>query len=430
MTSARDRGGKRPEPRRAPFHPRRSSSRDARRIAAAGAFALIALPVTLTAASPAIEVRTSTVVYGEDGRREWFAHGAAPLRALSASSGLALVDRRRLRISTEVVESLAPSWGEAANLCRGEPFADQPALAACTATWVESDLALTAGHCLDSLPCDSLVAVLGFYYRSAGRIAPLASSNLFECAEILAKEVRPPADDTQVDYAWIRLRSATNRQPARKTGDVIRAGRHLIDKGTPLATFGFGGGVPMKLEDGGRVALARDDVADYFVSTLDLFHGASGSSVLDDRLELVGIVGRGAVDFIETAEGCRVTRHRPDDDVAAREHATYAQRAVDALCATVDGHRYEICRGLTETPREDQAARSEAKVAGCSVAARSSGAASGRGVCWLLFIVVAAGTAGNASASSSTRGRRSSSNGRKARWSPAERGAGAGDDGG
>jgi hypothetical protein len=308
---------------------------------------------------PTVSIERAPVVYGPDDRRQVYEVEEPGLRAL-AESVVALVPKGVISVGAHgEVRITAPSWGERDDLCPGEPFRDEPALALCTGVLVGDDLLLSAGHCLQQLPCDRMTVVRGLAYRAPGRLRPLGADDVFACREVVARELSPPDAEAQLDHAWLRL----DRPAPRARPVSISAAPTALVEGSRVVTIGHGGGVPAKVT-AGPVVKARPAWLDFFASSLDVFHGASGSPVLDADGRMVGLLARGGDDWAAGPGGCRSAAHRPE--AAGEEEATYAFRALEGLCRAAPGA--VPCR---PSSRDDGAAAG----AGCEVArARPAGA--------------------------------------------------------
>ncbi len=206
-------------------------------------------------------------------------------------------------------------------LCEGERFADQPVGPFCSGFLVAPDLVLTAGHCVASeAACEMIRFVFGFSVKKEGeypRGAP--GDQVYACRSVVARgyvegpvtgggfgggtysptrrkiepypDPTPPQPASLPDWALIRLdRSVPDHAPLR----INRTG--YIEPGAPILIIGHPAGLPTKIAGN---AVARD-VQDLnrFTTTLDSFHGNSGSPVLNARtLEVEGILVDGESDY-------------------------------------------------------------------------------------------------------------------------------------
>jgi hypothetical protein len=184
-----------------------------------------------------------------------------------------------------------------------------------------------------------LAVVRGYYYEAPGELHALTSTDVGSCREVVAKHVDFPQSETQLDYAWFRIDPpiATTRTPPLVTETEPMVRDSLV------TSANYGAGLPLKLQENGRVAGARETTLDYFIVNLDAFHGASGAPVFDGDLRVAGLLARGGTDLSPTDEGCFVTFNELDTDESAQEQATYAFRAVDGLCEHTGASRSSLC---------------------------------------------------------------------------------------
>jgi hypothetical protein len=269
---------------------------------------------------------TDAIVYGSDDRLDYFALPDPGPERLLAESMVVLVSSAVWK-ATGGDLARAPSWADAAGLCPGEPFADQPAAAFCSGVLVDWDLVLTADHCTRAYGVQDFRAVLGYYYAAPGRLA-MGPEDDVPVAEILNEELDPAGTEARLDYAWLRL--------ARPVGPPWRPAAlyvapSALQAGDPVISVGAGGGVPLKWDAGGRVQDARTTWSDYFVADSDNSGGSSGGGAFDGAGVLTGVTARGGTDFMTTASGCQTTVRQPDAALAT-EQFTYAFRAVAGLC--------------------------------------------------------------------------------------------------
>lgn len=275
-----------------------------------------------------------SIIYGEDDRREVYEHPSATLRALAASSVVALVPRLRFhRLASGDTVIAAFSLQEAYAVCADERFTMQPTAADCTGVLIDDDLVLTAGHCFESnTDCGRYAYVFDYFYEEPGRLAPIGAGDSYGCRRIVARSVSTPGAATRTDYAIVQLeRPAAGRTPATVRSAPIEAGE-------PLATIGAVSGLPVKIDSGARVLSTRAPSTDYFLLDSDTFAGSSGSGVFDASGQLVGVLVRGGEDYVMRPDaGCMVPKSvRLGDGGLSRalgEEATYIARTVEGLCA-------------------------------------------------------------------------------------------------
>jgi hypothetical protein len=310
--------------------------------------------------------RAGEVVYGTDDRLEAFELTDPGARALVSGAMVALV-------SNAVIEATggrlagAPTWGQAAGLCPGEPFADQPAAAFCTGVLVDWDLVLTADHCTRLFAVQDFQAVFDYEYVQPG-VLTAQPGDAVAIRDIVREELDPEGSQPRLDYAWLRLAHpvAPPRRPV-----ALYAAPPLLETGQRLISVGAGGGVPMKWDAGGQVRDARSAWLDYFTADADNSGGSSGGGAFDERLVLVGIAARGEADFAPSAAGCNTTVREPAGG-GTGEDFTYAFQALRGLCDG-PGRTSTLCRADCGSPCQALPPEAGSAAGGCAVAPTARG---------------------------------------------------------
>ena len=285
----------------------------------------------------------SAVVYGDDDRRDVWDHPSADWRARAEASIVALVPSRSLDESDPTdVRVLGETLGSRRNLCEGERFRDQPTGANCSGTLIDYDLVLTAGHCVETAAeCADTRFVFDYFYEADGRLANIAASDVYGCAELVAQQ-----NGGGVDYAVVRLDRAVD---AARAPASVRLEDEPLTVDQPLVVLGFGSGLPLKIDDGGVVLSPNEGDLRWFGANLDTFGGNSGSGVFDAEGNVVGILVRGERDYTRRGD-CQIVRVLPDrPGDGSEEECTYVARALEGLCSA--GAATALCEGVDATCR-------------------------------------------------------------------------------
>lgn len=231
-------------------------------------------------------------IYGEDNRLDWF-ESPGLTKDYWAKATLALIPAGMLAENEGVTSIVSGTYAEAAGLCPGQPFSEQPSAAYCSGFLVAEDLVVTAGHCIsDNTDCESTRFVFDFAKTSAEQTGyQVPSESVYSCAEIVVSQ------RGRDDFAVIRLdRKVEDRVPLnlRREG-ILPVGDQVMLIGHPM-------GLPSKIADGGFV----DSVGEKIIASVDAFAANSGSVILNSQTGFVeGILVAGEPDF-RFENGCRV----------------------------------------------------------------------------------------------------------------------------
>ena len=301
--------------------PRGSATLMSHRIAAALMlirFCALAIVAALAACSADVDVtttRTAPVVHGDDDRVE-VSDAPDPLATFAIEHAVAMVPRARLTDDGATWSVDAPTTGERHDLCESEAFAEQTALARCSAFWIDDDLVVTAGHCMrTTADCASHLFVAGWHIDEGEAPAVFDDDDVYRCQRIAYVNAR---DDN--DHAVIQL------DRARPT-PALSLATGAPDDGERLSVVGSPWGLPTKIDDGARAGVT--DGA-RFALAADTFAGSSGSAVLDADLRWQGVIVGGAPDLVRDGACNRINVLRDD---ARSERAILASVVVDDLCA-------------------------------------------------------------------------------------------------
>jgi hypothetical protein len=282
-------------------------------------------PATAQDAPEATSTLGTAVLNGKDDRRELYELERREDREVLARGVAALMWAHRVDPS-EPGELRAISAGEALQLCADEPFAQQPSAAFCSATLIDDDLVLTAGHCLGTTPeaastrCQRVSVVFGYHYSAPGQLGLGAADDVYACRRV----VYLARADTELGFSDVAILQLDRRV------DTLRAPVGLATKalreGDALVAAAHGGGLPLKLDSGGNVVEVSSN-ADYFVASTDSLAGGSGGPLFGAGLSLVGFQGRGELDW-EFSGDCFRSRH---SDEPSEQHLLIAP-AIRGLC--------------------------------------------------------------------------------------------------
>lgn len=271
--------------------------------------------LTLVVSAPVLATTPDMdVVYGEDNRLDLYQVSSSLHKRLSGSTaGMIPINLFKKTADKTFDLSGTKTLGQAQNLCSGEAFASQPVAPVCSGFLVAPDLIVTAGHCYKTFStpenvCKSFAWVFDYAKTSAGHnpTKKIAQDNIYLCKSIVAAEL-----SATMDYAIIRLdRKVTGRAPLtfRSTGKVAAS--------TELVVIGHPTGLPTKVSPKGKIT--KNTQATSFATTLDTFHGNSGSAVFDAKTGMVeGILIQGKTDYRPSIKGntnsCQVV-NRCDDN--------------------------------------------------------------------------------------------------------------------
>jgi V8-like Glu-specific endopeptidase len=241
---------------------------------------------------------TANVVYGEDGRIDFFETNDSDLQNMARST-VALIDPRHLIYDSvfdvynlENAESSIP-------FCSTEKFQKQPKYADCSGSLVAPDIILTAGHCIQSTKdCANTKIVFDYTLKfQSEKLYSLPAKNVFSCQKIIAFSNLKNSSD----FALIQLdRPALGRSPLELSTEQLKYKDPLMLIGHPM-------GLPTKFTLNGVVRSLIPE--HYFTASLDAFSGNSGSAVFDQNTKkIVGVLVRGESDF-DKKNGCYLAKH-------------------------------------------------------------------------------------------------------------------------
>lgn len=178
-------------------------------------------------------------------------------------------------------------------LCPNERFSkDQSLSYSCSGFLVAPDLMVTAGHCMSNtgevkdepeMYCAAYGWLFDYQQDANGQIQArgIPADKYYKCKKIVfaVKDEAAPFRD----FALVQLdRPVVGRTPLKIADPAVKVSGSLQMIGYPMGT-------PMKLSPNARV-LFDEPTRQSFVTNLDAFEGNSGSAVLNQRGEAVGIL--------------------------------------------------------------------------------------------------------------------------------------------
>jgi V8-like Glu-specific endopeptidase len=178
------------------------------------------------------------------------------------------------------------------NYCSTEKFANHISYkTACTGFLIGKDVLATAGHCFyGKNDCQNKLIV--FNVKSSNEVSngfSITNNNIFRCSKIIS--TISDSTTNQLDYAVIKLdRKADLPVLKIRTKDSIQDEDNVFMIGHPL-------GLPLVYSKEASVDENSNEM--YFKTTLNSFHGNSGSPVFNTKTHLVeGIMVRGERDEV------------------------------------------------------------------------------------------------------------------------------------
>lgn len=236
------------------------------------------------------------VVYGKDNRQDIYEVSSSLHKKLARSSAGMIDIRHFARSSRENYFDLknTETLERGQNVCASEKFSQQPTAPTCSGFLVGEDTLITAGHCFKSFStpenvCKSFAWVFDYNMKSAkadpNKDIPI--QNVYLCKKVVHAELT-----ATMDYTIIKLdRKVVGREPLkfRKSGKISNS--------ASLVVIGHPTGLPTKVSAGAKVT--RNVESTSFSTTLDTFHGNSGSAVFDASTGVIeGILIQGKNDYM------------------------------------------------------------------------------------------------------------------------------------
>lgn len=309
--------------------------------------------------SPSAPSHVNTI-YKTDDRKDYYELDRNSLIAETARASFVLVDVKDIAPAQPGYSRLkGPRFGEKNALCSDERFLMQPTAGLCSGFLIGANIAVTAGHCLDTVAnADDLRVVFGYAYHTAGADPLLIDNgNIYSMRTLHARK----NDDHGLDFAVFQLdRAVTDRKPI-----AIDANTNL-SIGSPLTIIGHPAGLPLKIAANGSVRSTTKD--GIFLADVDSLKGNSGSAVVSSQSgHLAGILVRGSnlnfdYTYDESAHCQRVSvcndndasTCEGEDIISTAAFALYIPKFVPRVdvAATVASHRFNVNTPVSVAPRQ------------------------------------------------------------------------------
>lgn len=241
------------------------------------------------------------VIYGQDDRKDVYqTTNALHLSLAKSSAGMikkSMFVKGAIANTFDLKDTTTLERGQ--NVCTSEKFSQQSLAPICSGFLVGPDTLITAGHCYNSFDtpenvCKSFSWVFDYEMKSASSnpTKGISIANIYNC-----KSVSKAQRDNLYDFAVIKLdRKVVGRTPLkyRTTGKLSNS--------ASLVVIGHPTGLPTKISANGKVTLNSELTR--FSTTLDTFHGNSGSAVFDAATGLIeGILIMGKNDYRPSISG-------------------------------------------------------------------------------------------------------------------------------
>ncbi|HOX24104.1 MAG TPA: serine protease, partial [Elusimicrobiales bacterium] len=170
-------------------------------------------------------------------------------------------------------------WAKKNKLCPGEPYADEPSAAICSAVLIGPREVLTAAHCLRMRELKDIKVVFGYAGKKGANFV-LPEKDVYSCAGVKAGDMDSPASDLAV----LKLdRAVSGRKP-------VALSPLKPSPGMKVSVASYPKGMPLKVQSNASVLAAGSA---NFLTDADGFRVSSGAPVFDAQGRVLGVYSQG-----------------------------------------------------------------------------------------------------------------------------------------
>lgn len=232
------------------------------------------------------------VIYADQNIRQTTQVKDVKIKLLSQSVAMQV---QRYAIQPALVSGLftmrSVLLGNKAPICKGNPWTKFNALGSCSATLINHDTLLTAGHCLSHAQwdCDQKSWILNAReeYFTQTSFQYFTDDQILHCKEIISHNVDA---NSGLDYAIIKV----DRKAQRPVLPLVLARSSQV--GDDIFMIGHPLGLASMTSEVGNIRAEEDQ---FYVANLDSFAGNSGAPVFrKSDNKLTGMLVRGEEDFV------------------------------------------------------------------------------------------------------------------------------------